>query len=158
MVFAVVSLAAMTKKQSESHLLADVADGQYLLDAASWLVILGLLVSFLQTQLLMERLVRDRYVEYGIFINIGVPRATVIKLICLEQLGHTVIGGVFGMLFGGCLLVLVPLSGDFVEPDASSLVAAVMLAVGSPAIGVLPVATMLVLRLLKAAGGIQRVR
>jgi len=158
LVFSVVSLNEMVKHQAEIRLLGLVSDEFYLERAATWLMSLGMLVSFLHTQLLMERLVQDRFVEFGVLINIGIPRATVALLVSGENLGYAVVGSLVGILFGLLLVLLASFSSDFVPPTSKDLVVGSVTATIVPVIAVLPVATTLFLRLLGGSGGITRVR
>jgi len=158
LVFIVVVLNAMTKQQSRTVFFASLDDGHYLEYAATWLMAIGVFVAFLQTQFLMQRLVQDRYVEFGLFINIGIPRRIVGVLISLEQISHAATGGVIGILFGFMLLLAVSLSRDYVSPRPRDTALATAVAAIVPVIAVVPLAITLVMRLRQNRGGISRVR
>jgi hypothetical protein len=157
LVFIVVCLHAMVTRQIDARFLSH-DDGTSISYAATLLLAMGILVAFANAQLLMQRFVRDHFVEFGMFVNIGVPRGIVAVLIALEQLGFAFCGGVLGVSIGCVALAAFSFSPDYVPPAPSDVWSALLLAFTTPCGAVVPVAVTLLLRLLRERGGIARVR
>jgi ABC-type antimicrobial peptide transport system permease subunit len=157
LVFIVVCLRAMAAVQIDRHFLSS-ADGTSISYAAVLLLIMGVSVTFVNTQLLMQRFVRDHFIEFGLFVNIGVPRGIVAVVVGFEQFGVAVIGCCAGIALGCTALAALSLSAEFIAPTARDIWVALALAIATPCFAVIPVAVVLLLRLLRKRGGIARVR
>lgn len=133
-------------------------NAHYMEDATSWLMVLGIFVAFLQTQFLMQRLIEDRYIEFGFLINVGVGQFVVGTLISLEQIGHSIVGGLIGILVGSATILIASLTPSYVSPSPKSIAVASASAIVVPMLAVLPISVTLLIRLRRNLGGIARVR
>jgi len=119
---------------------------------------MGIIVSFLQTQVLLERASRDHYVEFGVFINIGIPRGIVALMVSLEYIGYAAIGGILGIGCGILAVLAASVGSRFVLPTVLDARMAGILAVLVPCAAGVPVGLQLFYRLLGERRGIGRVR
>jgi predicted lysophospholipase L1 biosynthesis ABC-type transport system permease subunit len=157
LVFIVISLRVMSDRQFGTQFLVD-DHGQSVSYAATLMAVMGVIVSFVNTQLLMQRIVRNDFVEFGMFINLGIPRAIIIALVALDQLAFAVFGSVIGIVIAGLMLAAVSLQTDFIPPTGHDVVSALLLALVVPCCAVLPVAVVLAFRFMGLRGGVSRVR
>jgi len=158
LVFILVSLNETARQEAQAHFLVGGGNAHYMEDATSWLMVLGIFVAFFQTQFLMQRLIEDRYIEFGFLINVGVGQFVVGTLISLEQIGHSIVGGLIGILVGSATILIASLTPSYVSPSPKSIAVASASAIVVPMLAVLPISVTLLIRLRRNLGGIARVR
>jgi hypothetical protein len=157
LVFILVGLKDTARREVQGSFVV-IDNTQYLEYATTWLMVFGIIIAFLQTQFLLQRMIDDRYVEFGFLINVGTPRSVVGLLISFEQVTHSIVGGFIGILVGLATLSVASLTSFYIPPTFRSLIFAVICALLIPLLAVLPIALILHIRLLRNSRGISRVR
>ena len=158
LVFILVGLNETAHRESQSNLMVGNSNAQYVEYATTWLMVMGALVAFLQTQFLIQRLIEDRYIQFGFLLNIGTPRVIVGILISLEQISHSVVGGFIGILAGVATIALVSLTPSYISPTSRSVAIASASAIIVPLLTIFPMSITLLIRLVRSAKGVRRVR
>jgi len=156
-VFSVTCLREMSMREIQEHFVQVSGGGDLslLTRIVSWL---GIAVSFLEAQLLLERAARDHFLEFGVLVNIGVPRGIVALVASTEYLGFVLVGGCVGITGGLVGIAMASLSASFVRPTIQQMGLASVYALGVPCAAVIPVGASLFYRLLAAREGTARAR
>ncbi len=141
--FISVALDKVASRQL-STLVGKSQDIEQMWSASRVLFGMGIIVSLLQLQILMSRVLQDRRKEFVLLSAVGTSTPKVVLLATVEHTGTTLIGVGFGILGCAVVALLALLAGDSGIPTGMNWFGPVLFATVLPVAAVIPITTILV--------------
>ena len=149
--FMSIALDRISSQQLSLLVVNDMSSHQ-LWSATRVLFGLGILVSVLQTQILVARILQDRRREFTTLTGIGMSKWTIVLLATVEHTGHTLVGVGVGVIGSVALLNLARLlPGTSGVVEAGNWWLPLLFSGALPLVAVLPLTTVLAAKLSRVA-------